>query len=125
MSDHNHHDGPHVVPDSLFHTIFVLLLIGTAITVAVTYVNFGPAINILVAMTVASIKALLVVLFFMHLKYEDGDVVKYAIFPIVLLGIFLGGIFLDAPTRDHDDRFTIETKAHDSAPHHKAADAHH
>jgi len=113
-----HHHEPHVVPDSLFISIFVALLVLTAVTVGVTYFDFGATINIVVAMAVASLKALLVVLFFMHLKYEDSDVVKYAIFPIVLLGVFLAGIFLDAPTRSYKDRFTIDSVEHAKDSHH-------
>lgn len=46
------------------------LLILTVITVTVSYFNFGD-FNIFVAMLVATIKAALVTLFFMHLKYDN------------------------------------------------------
>ena len=131
MSQHseNHSHGheahePHVVPDKLFHIVFVLLLVGTFVTFAVTWVDFGLAVNVIVALVVASFKAILVVLFFMHLKYEQPDIIKYAIFPIILLFIFFGGIFLDAPTRGYDDRFSIDSKKVEVGGSHGAAEHH-
>lgn len=124
---HSHGDDAHeahVVPDKVFHVVFVLLLVGTFVTFAVTWVDFGLAINVIVALLVASLKALLVVLFFMHLKYEQPDIIKYAIFPIVLLFIFFGGIFLDAPTRGYDDRFSIDSKKVDAGESHGSAEHH-
>ena len=53
-----------------YRTILVSLLILTFITVWVSYYNFG-IFNIVVAMAVASVKATLVALFFMHLKYDN------------------------------------------------------
>ena len=45
------------------------LMVLTAITVLATKVDFGPSINLALAMFIAVIKATLVVLFFMHVKY--------------------------------------------------------
>jgi cytochrome c oxidase subunit 4 len=66
MSDHT----PHIVPKSIYYTIFALLMLGTAITVAVAFVDLG-ALNTVVALAIACMKATLVVLFFMHLKYSS------------------------------------------------------
>jgi cytochrome c oxidase subunit IV len=59
----------HVAPKSLYITIFLALMVGTVLTVAVTYVNLG-AFNLTVALAIAITKAMLVILFFMHLKYS-------------------------------------------------------
>ena len=59
----------HVAPKSLYITIFLALMVGTALTVAVTYVHLG-AFNLTVALAIAVTKAMLVILFFMHLKYS-------------------------------------------------------
>src|SRR5258708_14032736 len=48
--------------------IWLALLAGTGITVAAAFIDLGP-FNTIVALTVATIKATLVVLFFMHVKY--------------------------------------------------------
>src|SRR5260370_40231061 len=48
--------------------IWLALLAGTGITVAAAFIDLGP-FNTVVALTIATIKATLVVLFFMHVKY--------------------------------------------------------
>jgi cytochrome c oxidase subunit 4 len=58
----------HVAPKSLYYTIFLALLVGTALTVAVAFVDLG-ALNNVVMLTIACAKALLVILFFMHVRW--------------------------------------------------------
>lgn len=60
----------HVTPKHVYVGVFVALLVLTGITYLVSYADLGPA-SLPVAMFVATIKASLVVGFFMHLKYED------------------------------------------------------
>jgi cytochrome c oxidase subunit 4 len=60
----------HVSPKSVYYTIFASLLVLTAITVAVAFVNLGR-LNFPVAISIAILKATLVVLFFMHAKYSS------------------------------------------------------
>jgi cytochrome c oxidase subunit 4 len=60
----------HIVPKSTYYTIFALLMLGTAITVAAAYLDLGP-LNTVVALAIACTKATLVVLFFMHVKYSS------------------------------------------------------
>jgi cytochrome c oxidase subunit 4 len=50
--------------------IFALLMIFTAITVAVAFINLGR-LNFPVAISIALVKATLVILFFMHVKYSS------------------------------------------------------
>lgn len=88
----------HVVPFRIYLGVFLGLLFLTVITVVVSRFNFG-AFNILIAMLIASVKAGLVALFFMHLKYENKFTVLYALFPLVLLAILMGGVFMDNPYR--------------------------
>jgi cytochrome c oxidase subunit 4 len=59
----------HVAPKSLYYTIFLALIVGTAITVGVAFVDLGPLNNV-VMLTIACAKALLVVLFFMHVRWS-------------------------------------------------------
>ena len=73
MDAHAHHADlghEHVTPLSVYFGIFGALMVLTAITVAVAWVNLG-SLNILVALGVAVFKATLVVLYFMHLKYSS------------------------------------------------------
>jgi cytochrome c oxidase subunit 4 len=59
----------HISPKSTYYTIFGALMVLTAITVAVAFVNLG-AFNFPVALAIAITKATLVILFFMHVKYS-------------------------------------------------------
>jgi cytochrome c oxidase subunit 4 len=99
MSVQDHSDDlGHASPLANYLKSFIALIILTAITVGITRFDFGN-MNLVVAMIVASIKASIVALFFMHLKYEKFTTWIYAAFPLVLLGIMMGGIFLDNPFR--------------------------
>ncbi len=60
----------HVASKSSYITIFLLLMAFTAITVAAAFVNLG-AFNASVALGIATFKATLVVLYFMHVKYSS------------------------------------------------------
>ena len=59
----------HIVPPRVYYTVFGMLMLGTAITVGVSFLDLG-AFNAIVALTIAVFKATLVVLFFMHVKYS-------------------------------------------------------
>jgi cytochrome c oxidase subunit 4 len=73
MSDHSEHSGAagHVVPVSTYLLVFLALMVGTALTTWVAYIDLGRW-NTVVALTIAVIKMVLVVLFFMHVKYATG-----------------------------------------------------
>jgi cytochrome c oxidase subunit 4 len=60
----------HISPKSVYFTIFGSLMVLTAVTVGVAFLNLG-ALNFPVAITIAFFKASLVVLFFMHVKYSS------------------------------------------------------
>ncbi len=60
----------HTTPVALLGGILAALLVLTVVTVAATYVDLGSAGNLTVAMIIATIKATLVVTFFMHLKWD-------------------------------------------------------
>jgi len=72
----------HVVPVPVYVGIFVALLVLTATTTAIAFVDLGPW-NTVVALGIAVVKASLVVLFFMHLKYS----------PLLNRTVLLGGLF--------------------------------
>jgi len=67
MSNHNS-ASEHISSVGSSVAIWLALLAGTGITVAAAFIDLGP-FNTIVALTVATIKATLVVLFFMHVKY--------------------------------------------------------
>ena len=60
----------HIDSIKTYTLIFVALLILTAVTSSVAYIDLGP-FNIVVALGIAVIKMLLVALFFMHVRYSS------------------------------------------------------
>jgi cytochrome c oxidase subunit IV len=60
----------HIVYPRVYIMIFLALLAGTGLTAYVAYFNFPGPLNAVMAMTIAVIKATLVVLFFMHVRYS-------------------------------------------------------
>jgi cytochrome c oxidase subunit IV len=61
----------HVVPVKGYVAVFLALLVLTAVTTGVAYIDLG-AFNTVVALIIAFIKMLLVVLFFMHVRWATG-----------------------------------------------------
>jgi len=59
----------HIVPLRIYFLVFTALMVGTALTVMAARVDLGP-MNIVVALVIAGIKAALVVLYFMHMRYS-------------------------------------------------------
>jgi cytochrome c oxidase subunit IV len=63
-------DEQHIVSPKVYFVIFLCLLLGTALTVGASLIEMGPW-NPVVALAIACVKATLVVLFFMHIKYSS------------------------------------------------------
>ena len=80
----------HIVPFKIYLSVLISLLVLTVITVGMAQINFG-AFNAFFAMLIATIKAGLVLLYFMHLKYDDkiyGLIFGTAVFFVVILFFF-------------------------------------
>jgi cytochrome c oxidase subunit IV len=90
-------DVEHHLPKNLYFVIFGALMALTALTVGLAFVNLGQ-MNIVVALAVAVIKASLVVMFFMHLKYES-HLTKVVFGAGVFWLVLLLGIIMDYVTR--------------------------
>ena len=69
MSEPTHHAHV-VVSPKVYGVIFGALLCFTALTVFASYLELG-VFNAVVALTIAVIKAVLVILFFMHIRYSS------------------------------------------------------
>jgi cytochrome c oxidase subunit 4 len=67
---HDDHGLAHTTPVSLLVGILAALMVLTILTVSVTSVDLGAQGNLVVAMVIATIKAALVVAFFMHLVWD-------------------------------------------------------
>jgi cytochrome c oxidase subunit 4 len=64
-----HQDAHHIVGPGVYVVILFALLAGTALTVWASFIDLGFW-NPIIALAIASTKAVLVVLFFMHVKYS-------------------------------------------------------
>lgn len=98
----NHHDEhdhgiSHVASTKVLLGTGGALMFLTIITVAATKIDLGSSMNLALAMAIAAIKATLVVLFFMHLKYDR-------VFHSVLLvgGILAAALFVGFALMDSD-----------------------
>jgi cytochrome c oxidase subunit 4 len=58
----------HIVPVRLYVAIFATLLVLTAVTTVVAYIDLGP-LNVIVMLAIACFKASLVILYFMHVRF--------------------------------------------------------
>lgn len=86
----------HVVPVRIYSAIFFTLMVLTAITVAVAFYDLG-FLNTVVALLIACVKATLVVLFFMHVRYSSRLTwvfVVAGLFWLIILLVFLMSDYL-------------------------------
>ena len=90
----------HIVPVRVYFAIFLALLVGTALTVAAAFIDFKvPLLNTVIALTIATIKATLVVLYFMHVRYSARLVWVIVISALFWMGIMFALTFSDYFTR--------------------------
>jgi cytochrome c oxidase subunit IV len=89
----------HVLPSKLYYGIWGALLCLTVLTAWIATVDLGP-LNTVVALFIATGKALLVVLFFMHVKYTSERMTKLVIVAAIFWLLLLLGLSLaDYTTR--------------------------
>jgi cytochrome c oxidase subunit 4 len=84
---------------AIYVRTLIALLILTAITVAASYIDFGAG-NVVIALFIATIKATIVALFFMHLRWDKPVNAVIACAGFLFLGIFLMFDFIDFGSRD-------------------------
>ncbi len=61
----------HIVSVRVYITIFLVLLVGTFLTVLAAFMDFPWRFNTIIALTIATVKATFVVLYFMHVRYSS------------------------------------------------------
>ena len=89
----------HISSVKLYVGIWLALLAGTGLTVFAAFVDLGP-FNTIVALSIATIKAILVVLFFMHVKYAHEKMTKL----VIVTAIFFLFILLALSMADYGTR---------------------
>jgi cytochrome c oxidase subunit IV len=72
----------HILPKRVYYTVFAVLMVCTYITWQVAYFDLGP-FNTIAALSIAVFKAVLVILFFMHVRYSTP----------LTRAVIIGGVF--------------------------------
>ena len=89
----------HISPVKLYVGIWLALMAGTILTVVVAEIDLGP-LNPVMALAIATTKAVLVVLFFMHVKYAHERLTKL----VIVTAIFFFLILLALTMADYTTR---------------------
>jgi cytochrome c oxidase subunit IV len=89
----------HVIATKLYVTIWIALMCLTVITAGVSFIDLGP-LNTVVALSIATFKAILVVLIFMHVKYTSEKLTK----TVVISAIFFLFLLLALSMADYTTR---------------------
>jgi cytochrome c oxidase subunit IV len=90
----------HIVSVRVYITIFLVLLVGTALTVWAAFIDFPFGLNTIIAMTIAVTKATFVVLYFMHVRYSARLVWVIVGSALFWMAIMFAFTFADYLTRD-------------------------
>ncbi|HEV7220961.1 MAG: cytochrome C oxidase subunit IV family protein [Terriglobales bacterium] len=89
----------HILSAKLYVIIWAALMCLTVITAGVAFIDLGP-FNTVVALVIATFKALLVVLIFMHVKYSSERLTKTVVLAALFwLMLLLGLSLMDYGTR--------------------------
>ncbi len=122
MSAHESHDDgavhTHVSSIPFYVGVFAALLTLTALTVGQSYVDLGR-LNLAAVVIIASLKATLVVLFFMHIRHDAKFNGLMVLACIGFIGIFFAYTFNDVGRRgefDKDENVPINPRTGEVAP---------
>ena len=94
--DEHGHGLSHVAPVKTLVGTWVTLMVLTLITVTATKIDLGTNYNLALAMAIAVIKATLVVLFFMHLRYDKLFHSVMVIGGLLAASLFVGFALMDS-----------------------------
>ena len=101
MSENTEHT-EHIVSPAIYLLIFAALMVLTLTTVYAATVDLNhiyPALNVIVALVIATCKAILVILFFMHAYYSSKRTKL-----IIIAGFFWLAIMLSLTLGDYGSR---------------------
>lgn len=89
----------HIVQPRIYIAIFLALMVGTALTLVAAFFDFPGPLNAVVALTIATVKATLVVLYFMHVRYSGRLIWLVIASALLWLAIMFAITFSDYWTR--------------------------
>lgn len=92
------HEERHWIPYRSYINVYVALVVLTGLTLLSAMLHFGK-LSTVVSLAIATTKAGLVLLYFMHLKYEIAPFKWTFIAAVITLGIFLIGTYSDVVSR--------------------------
>jgi cytochrome c oxidase subunit IV len=98
-----------------YAAVLAALLFLTMVTVGAAYINLGSA-NVVIALGIATIKAVLVALFFMHLLHDKPINAVIAVAGFLFLGLMLTFCLLDIDTREDNRPGTLKEAPKVAAP---------
>jgi cytochrome c oxidase subunit 4 len=115
----------------VYFLVFAALLVLSALTVGVSYVHFGVAMAVTVALIIATVKGSLVASFFMHLSHERktiyGILLLTLVFFACMMALFIGAFHDPIFGTQHLDRAEgpgVSVKADAHSPAHGGGDVH-
>jgi cytochrome c oxidase subunit 4 len=96
------HGMSHVTPVRLLVGVWGALMVLTAITVGATYVDLGGRMNLIVAIVIATVKAGLVVTYFMHLRWDRPFNTLVFLGSLLFVSLFISMTLLDKSEYEKD-----------------------
>ena len=113
MTDHaqphasGHDEAPHALPARVLLGTFAALVALTVVTVVTSRMDLGP-FNIVLALSIASLKAALVAMFFMHLKYEHRFQTVIFVGAVFFAALFVGFVVFDTTQYQPDLKAALQ-----------------
>ena len=92
----------HIVYPRVYITIFLVLLVGTILTVVAAFRDFPGPLNAVLALTIAVVKATFVVLYFMHVSYSPRLIAL-----IIAAALFWMAILFALTISDYSTRYWL------------------
>ena len=92
----------HIVYPRVYITIFLVLLVGTILTVVAAFRDFPGPLNAVLALTIAAVKATFVVLYFMHVRYSLRLIAL-----IIVAALFWMAILFALTISDYSTRYWL------------------
>jgi cytochrome c oxidase subunit 4 len=86
--------GIHIASVRILVVVWIALMFGTWLTVSATYVDLG-ALNIWIGLAIATAKAILVALYYMHLRWDKPFNAFVFLSAFAFLAIFIGIAMMD------------------------------
>jgi len=111
---HEEHGLAHVTPIQLLVGVLVLLLFLTVITVYTAGIDLGAQWNLVIALVIATIKASLVVTYFMHLRWDHKLHLVVFLSSVLFLILFLSMSLTDR--KEYQPAIDLVDKTHQPTP---------